>query len=157
MKLYLVQHGEAMEKGSHPERPLTETGTADIESVARFMARIGVHVSEVWHSGKTRAIQTANILVGQIAKGAKIVVDEELNPKGAVGGLARWLAKRDEDLLITGHMPHLARLAGLLLADEEDAEPLSFCKGAAVCLERGESGHWRVSWMVTPSILRKLT
>ncbi len=153
MKLYLVQHGEAMEKGTHPERPLTEKGTADISKVARFMASAGVSVSEVWHSGKTRAKQTTEILTSNIAPGAKIVVDEELNPKGAVSGLARWLEKRDDDLLIVGHMPHLVRLTGLLLAGEEDAEPLGFCKGAVACLERDAKGHWHVLWMMPPSLL----
>ena len=61
MKIYCVRHGEAQEVDVSPERPLTEKGTSDIESVARFMGEAGLHIDHLLHSPKLRAVQTAQI------------------------------------------------------------------------------------------------
>ena len=41
MNLYLVQHAEALPKQEDPDRPLSAQGRADIEKVARFVAKNG--------------------------------------------------------------------------------------------------------------------
>ena len=51
MKLYCARHGEAEAKDVDRERPLTEKGQADVESVARFMGESGLHLDakvDVW-------------------------------------------------------------------------------------------------------------
>lgn len=66
MKLYLVQHGEASAKTVDPERPLTELGRTDVEQLARFLGEAGVRIERVMHSGKLRAVQTAECLAAGI-------------------------------------------------------------------------------------------
>ncbi len=61
-ELFLIQHGEAKTKDEDPERRLTEHGAAVVEKMATWAARAGVKVSEIRHSGKRRAEQTASIL-----------------------------------------------------------------------------------------------
>jgi phosphohistidine phosphatase len=55
MRLYLVQHGEAVSKDIDPDRPLTAAGRQDIELLASFLWRHRVSVSRIIHSGKARA------------------------------------------------------------------------------------------------------
>ena len=62
MKLYLVQHGEAKSEKEDPDRSLTDRGTAEIRAVAEAAKRAGLKPAQIYHSGKTRAQQTADIL-----------------------------------------------------------------------------------------------
>ena len=62
MKLYLVQHAKAASKETDPERSLTEEGLRDIRKVAEFIKPLDLSVDYLWHSGKNRAQQTAEIL-----------------------------------------------------------------------------------------------
>ncbi len=55
MQLILVQHGDAVAETINPARPLTERGREDIEQLAAFLAKNGVRVARVVHSGKLRA------------------------------------------------------------------------------------------------------
>ena len=40
MKLYLMQHGDALQKDVDPDRPLSPRGRRDIEKIAAFLHRI---------------------------------------------------------------------------------------------------------------------
>ncbi len=62
MKLYLVQHAKAASKQADPQRPLTEEGRRDIQKVASFIRPLGLGLDYLWHSGKKRAAETAEIL-----------------------------------------------------------------------------------------------
>lgn len=61
MKLYLVQHGEAKRKEEDPSRPLTNKGIKDAEKVAKYISKLEVKAKKIFHSGKLRAKQTAEI------------------------------------------------------------------------------------------------
>ena len=56
MKVYLVQHAEAMSEEENPKRPLNDLGRAHAEWVAPVAMKMGVDVSQIRHSGKTRAM-----------------------------------------------------------------------------------------------------
>ena len=62
MKLYLMQHGKAMSKEENPERPLTDQGKDDVGRVSKSIAQAEIQLSEIRHSGKRRAEDTANIV-----------------------------------------------------------------------------------------------
>ena len=62
MRLYLVQHGDAIPERVDPERPLSAKGRRDVEAVARLLASAGTRAVRVAHSGKLRAQQTAEVL-----------------------------------------------------------------------------------------------
>ncbi len=63
------------------------------------------------------------------------------------------LANLQEDRVVVGHLPFLAKLASELLTGSEATEVVAFRQGGIVCIERGRDGAWRVLWMVTPEIL----
>jgi phosphohistidine phosphatase len=59
----------------------------------------------------------------------------------------------NEDIMLVGHLPHLGRLASLLLAGDPERHVVSFRMAGVVCLERGENGNWSLKWMITPDVL----
>ncbi len=149
MRLYLLQHGEAVPEKVNPDRPLTDRGERDVRKIASFLKDAGVGPVPIVHSEKTRARQTAEILAS--ALGSEIREREKLGPNDAVQDLAEELSATREDLMIVGHLPYLARLASLVMGSEKSI--LAFRPGGVVCIERSGENLWQVAWMVTPELL----
>jgi len=61
MSIYLVQHGLSIAEGTDSERKLTEQGIADVTRIASVAKGYSVNVNRIMHSGKTRALMTADI------------------------------------------------------------------------------------------------
>jgi phosphohistidine phosphatase len=153
MFLYLVQHAEAKREEEDPSRPLTENGIQDIKKTASHASKLNIKVEKIFHSTKLRAKQTEEIL------------SENLNPIGGVletDGLAPmdhpviW-AERLEDIkdniVLVGHLPHLGRLASLLLCRDSEKGIIAFRMAGIVCLQRNDEGRWSLQWMITPEII----
>ena len=67
MRVYLVQHGESRPEEEDPQRRLTDEGVRNVQNVARFLRPLGLKLETIWHSGKHRAQQTAEILAGAVS------------------------------------------------------------------------------------------
>lgn len=154
MKIYLVRHGEATSKAADSRRPLTAQGRQDVEKMAAFVKGLDLQVEEIRHSGKTRAAQTAEILGAALAPSGGVVEGVDLDPNDPVKPLKRELSKRDEDLMVVGHLPFLARLASELLGATKSKQVVTFPPAGMACLERGEDGTWSVCWVTGPDLLR---
>ncbi len=153
MKLYLVQHGESQSKDIDPARGLTDKGRRDVEKVGYFLKPLGIVVSAVRHSGKTRAIQTAEILAQSLSVTQGVMQQEGLAPLDPVEPVANQLSTMSEDLMLVGHLPFMGHLASSLVAGAESADAVAFQQGGVVCLETHEKSGWRVRWMITPDLL----
>lgn len=153
MKLYLVQHGEACAKEVDPERPLTEQGRADVERLAGFLKRAGIRVDRVVHSGKLRAMQTAQILAGAIASGIELETSGLLNPNDNPAAFDWQDESRNRDTLLVGHLPFMAKLVSHLLVDDEERVIAAFQPGSVVCLEQVDNARWQLVWMIRPELL----
>ncbi len=153
MRLYLVQHGEAVLGETDPSRPLSETGKCDVRRVADFLAAAGVRVSTVLHSGKLRAEQTAELCAAKLAPETAVEVHAGLNPNDPTGPFAQDVSGWDEDVIIVGHLPFMGRLVARLTAGAEAAEIAAFRPGSVACLERAENGGWTLAWMLRPELL----
>lgn len=153
MKLYLVQHAEAFLKEEYADQPLTEKGCMDARKVADHIKSLKLSVEFVWHSGKTRALQTAKIFHAAVLTQNPLQVHEGLSPKDDPKTIVKDIQKMKKDLMIVGHLPFLSRLAGLLLTGDPDAEPLAFQKAGSVCLRQDEQNNWQLCWMITPDLL----
>ena len=92
MRLYLVQHGDAIPERVDPERPLSAEGRRDVEAVARLLASAGTRAVRVAHSGKLRAQQTAEVLAAALAPAAVPAIVTGLNPNDPVEPVARSVA-----------------------------------------------------------------
>ena len=153
MLLYLVQHAEARSEAEDAARDLTEKGRRDIESVAHHLKRLKVQVGQIFHSGKTRAQSTARVLAKHLQPPAGISEAQGLAPLDDPEIWADRIAQMEEDTLLVGHLPHLARLAALLITGNKENGVLNFQTGGAVRLRRMASGHWAVDWMVVPETI----
>jgi len=147
MRLYLIQHAEAKAKEEDPERRLTEAGEDSARAMARHLRKLKLQVREIWHSGKLRAEQTADIFAGALGQERAVKVRPHLDPMDDPAPVAGELAARAQDLMIVGHLPHLSRLASLLLTGSQ-GELILFRNAGIVCLERSEQG-WRLVWMLS--------
>ncbi|RLE52318.1 MAG: phosphohistidine phosphatase SixA [Candidatus Methanomethylicota archaeon] len=153
LKLYLVQHGEAKREEEDPSRPLTDRGWEEAKRVAGFLAKAGVRVDKVFHSGKLRALQTAQVFADALKPSKGVEQADALDPLADPRVWADRLRGFREDLMLVGHLPHLSKLASLLLAGREDLEVVKFRMAGVVCLERDEVGKWSLLWAIRPELL----
>jgi phosphohistidine phosphatase len=153
MLIYLIQHAEAAKEEEDPRRDLTRKGRLDIEEVAHLLKRLQVQVRQIFHSGKTRAQSTAEVLASHLRPAAGVSAAPGLAPLDDPAIWSDRIAKLDEDILLVGHLPHLARLAAILLTGEKDKEVINFQMGGAVRLRRMSAAQWAVDWMVVPEII----
>ncbi|HEY1267803.1 MAG TPA: phosphohistidine phosphatase SixA [Candidatus Binatia bacterium] len=151
MEFFLVRHGDARSSSEDPRRPLSERGREEVEAVARAAAN-RIAVSAIFHSDKLRARQTAEIV-------ARFVSTQ--NGVKEISGLAPdddpWTAKAELEtaeapVMLVGHLPHLARLASLLLTGQSERPTVDFSTATAVCLAR-ERGAWSFCWSIAPDDL----
>ncbi|MGD9109362.1 MAG: phosphohistidine phosphatase SixA [Phycisphaerales bacterium] len=153
MKLYLVQHGNALSKEQDPQRPLSKKGIADLNKIANFIRPVSIVVDYLWHSEKRRAIQTAKILAGAVKVSKDVKSRDGLSPNDDVNVLEKELVSIDGDIMVVGHMPFLGRLASSLLSGSETTDTVKFQQGGIVCLSYDEESGWQLQWMVVPEIL----
>ena len=154
MRFYLIRHGEAVSRAVDPVRPLTERGRDDVARVAAFARSAGVEVHQICHSGRRRAEDTAAILAEYLEPAGGAASVPGLRPEDDVRPMAEVLNRETKSLMLVGHYPSLARLAGLLLAGNKRCSVVDFQMGSFACLERDHgSGNWSVCWLVTPDLL----
>jgi phosphohistidine phosphatase len=154
MRLYLMQHGTPVSNEENPERPLSPQGIEDVSNVAVFLERFGIKVDRVLHSGKTRARQTAEIICSRLTPGKGPAQHEKLSPLDDVREFSEQIKGYEEDLLVVGHLPHLAKLASFLIAGSEAINIVSFKQGGVLCLIKENEQPWTISWIVIPEIIQ---
>jgi len=157
MRAYLMQHGKPVSKEENPDKPLSAEGKNDVERMGNFLKKCGVKVEEVFHSGKSRAAQTAEITISKLNPGLKPQERGGLSPLDDVKGIANHIQKGEKNILITGHLPHLAKLTSLLVTGDESTPVAEFRQGGVVCLEKHQEGDWSIAWIVIPEIIKTLT
>jgi phosphohistidine phosphatase len=150
MFLYLIQHAEAKKEEEDPERGLTERGLKDIARTAANAMKLGLVVHAVYHSGKKRAVQTAQVLANHLKPEKGSLQADGLAPMDDPQVWAGRIAEMKEDVMLVGHLPHLAKLAGLLLCGDKDKMFVDFRMAGIVCLKRPEDGRWVLEWMTVP-------
>jgi phosphohistidine phosphatase len=155
MRLYLVRHGEANPKQEDPDRHLTRAGAAEVCKMAAFLKALDLEAAEVWHSTKTRARETAELVAKAIKPRPVLRERQDLSPNDPIAHVESEVAYAEEDLMIVGHMPFLGKLAAALLTGDDHAEMIAFAAAGVVCLERFEERHWAIRWMIVPELLAK--
>ena len=153
MVLYLVQHAEAKSKDEDPSRDLTEKGRMDIESVAHHLKRLKASVNRILHSGKTRALTTAAIMAEHLQPPSGVEEVPGLAPLDAPRAIYDRIAATEEDLMVVGHLPHLARLAALLMCGDQEKDVVHFQMGGAVRLRLISEKQWVVEWIILPETI----
>ncbi len=153
MRLYLMQHGRSKSEEEDPDRSLTDEGRSEVARVAAFFARTALSESiPIRHSGKTRARETAEALAGTLGA-ATVEETDGLAPLDDPAIWAERLGETDKEVVLVGHLPHLACLTSLLLVGDLAPEIMEFSNAGMVCLQRNEDGRWALLWSVVPALL----
>ena len=147
-KIYFSQHGLAVDKAEDPERPLSPAGRQQTEAVANILLDSGTSLTHIFHSGKLRASQSAEIFANTL-KVSSISSINGLAPNDDVTLLAKNL--NSEHTLYVGHLPHLEKLAAYLLTGDENTNIVRFQNSGVLCLEK-ESQHYRIKWLLPPDL-----
>lgn len=154
MEVYLIQHAESKSKEEDPERPLTDEGLRNIKGVASYSrAHLNINVRQILHSGKLRAKQTAEVLAEHLNPPEGIKATDELDPMADPVIWAKRIAEIKNNIMLVGHLPHLGRLAGLLLCGDEDMDVIAFQNACVVNLTRYAESNWKLVWVIAPSII----
>ena len=154
MNVYLVQHGKPVSKEEDPDRPLSDRGKDDVGKMANFLKKTGIRVQAVFHSGKTRSKQTAEIMINGLNPGGELLKKTGLSPLDDVKAIADEIKQGQNDFMIVGHLPHLARLTSFLTTGSEFNSVVSFQQGGVVCLRPAANhGMWTIAWMLVPEIV----
>ena len=153
MRIYLVQHGEARPKDEDADRRLADRGVREVERMAAFLKPLDLRVAAVWHSGKPRARQTADILAAAVAADGGVIERRGLAPKDPVTPVRKELLKAQEDVMIVGHLPFLGRLAAALVTGDDAADLVTFQYGAVLCIQCDDDTSATIRWMVPPAAL----
>ena len=153
MKLYLIQHGEAKSGVEDPERSLTARGEEEVTGVSRIATGLNIRPSKVYHSGKLRAKQTAEMIAGALKIPDLCVQSVQgLNPNDDVRPWVERISGEKEDLMLVGHLPFLEKLTSSLLCGNENGRLVLFRYGAIVSLDQKEDKRWAVRWILTPEM-----
>jgi len=150
MEIYLVRHGEAKPDYEDPSRPLSDQGRRQVEKIARAAAAKRIQVTEILHSDKLRARETAEILARVLSPRRGVREIQGLSPEDDPLQAKGELEATEEPLMLVGHLPHLGRLAALLVKNNPEDEVVDFPPAAVVCLSRLPAA-WEIGWILTPA------
>lgn len=150
-----MQHGRAVDKSVDPERPLSGQGEEDVNCVARMLVGAGTTPDKIFHSGKARSRQTAEIFgkAFKLKSGAGEI--SGIAPLDSVSDFAVRIPGFAENTMVCGHQPFMGRLVSHLLAGNEDMPLVEFSPGSVACLEPGSGGSWVLCWLLRPELCAK--
>jgi len=162
MKLYILRHGEAAERGDprYPidaDRPLTPKGARRSRALARVLRDLEISFGVILSSPLVRARETAEIVRRGMRLRGRIELTEHLAPMGEVEKLVSRLndiGPMPEGILLVGHEPGLSSLISLLCTGGTDLS-LTLKKGG-LCRMEVDSLHpgrcASLEWLMTPRL-----
>ena len=152
MQIYLIQHGDAKPEEEDPERPLSETGIRETEGIAAKLQKLGTKPAKIFHSPKLRARQTADLFSSALKADSEEI--DGLKPMDDPNTVKEMLPTLEETgtYMFVGHLPHMEKLAALLLTGSPEP-PIHISRySSPLCLEQKE-GAWRIKFYLLPELL----
>ena len=130
MRLYLVQHGDALSKDLDSECPLSAKGRRYVTRLGEELARSTLTVERILHSGKLRAEETAEVIHAALGERQSLESLAGLGPNDSVKALMQIVENWREDAVVVGHLPSMSKLVGALVAGNEEACVVAFEPGS---------------------------
>jgi phosphohistidine phosphatase len=143
--IILVHHGDAVGPDIDPMRPLSSIGRAATDRLAGAASQRGVKPDAIWHSGKLRARQTAEIFWKACNPFARLTAERGLLPDDPPQWIRDRLTGEARSILVVGHMPYLPRLLALLTGGRDETRAASFPLHGCVALEP-DGDQWKEMW-----------
>jgi phosphohistidine phosphatase len=152
MALYLIQHGKSLPKDQDPDQGLSQEGIAETQRMAKLARDHGVVVSQIRHSVKTRARQTAEIFAKALNPQEGIQEVSGIQPLDDVAEYARLLDP-GQNIMLVGHLPFMERMTSYLITGSIDKPVFKFQNSGIVCLDKDAEGQsWLILWSLMPKI-----
>ncbi len=162
MNFLLIRHADALpiEEATgldDADRPLTDKGVAQCETLAIMLKRGGIELGIVVASPLLRARQTAEELLKHWTEPKpKLEVCDHLAPGGKDKKLNRFLRTLEtETVTVVGHMPDLAVFGAWLIGSKK--AQIGFAKSGVAFIESDTSpqkGAGTLIWLLTPEWYR---
>ncbi len=155
MKIYLVRHGVAEERGGKKpdeDRALTREGKRRTRKAMRGFAKLREGTPLILSSPLVRAWQTA-IILSRVLDADAPRVETALAPGGDLDAVLDRLRREErESIALVGHEPDLSSLSARLGAKV-------LLKKAAIARLDGEPARdgARLVWLLQPYLLRRMT
>ena len=161
-RLVLIQHGKAKSEEEDADRPLNDDGVAESQLSAKVLRKLMAGTAvKCYHSGKTRAKQTAEIIESAFKEDGTVALEmvgktSGLNPKDDAKAAAQaFWGGENGDAVIVGHLPMLQLFAGQLLVNQ-DLKPVKFTNSGIVILQKSGEGGWELTTCVAVEDIKKL-
>ena len=152
MSVFLVQHGLSLPKEQDPERGLSEPGIADVERIAQVAKGYNIPVASIYHSGKKRARQTAEIFASALSPEGAVVEMAGLKPMDEVQSFSKTLSFQDNHMFV-GHLPFMERMTSYLITGSIEKPAFKFQNSGIVCLDKyPTTPFWVIKWTLMPNI-----
>lgn len=148
-RIFFAQHGLALDKIANPDRPLSKVGIEQTSAIAQQIHASDITVSQIFHSGKLRARQTAEIFAKHLSVTSVTAIDN-LSPNDDARLITQNL--QTNDALYVGHLPHLEKLATYLVTGKTEPNIIKFQNSAALCLNKHEN-NYLIQWYLTANII----
>jgi phosphohistidine phosphatase len=154
MNLYLLRHGKAARLEPDQPRSLTIRGIAEVTLIAEHFKKHHLQINNLWHSPKTRAIQTAEIFLKINGNpGVRVEEEKELKPEGDAKEVFEKInLLQDGPLIVVTHLPFVEELALLFAVDTPHAK-IAFPTAGVAAFER-KGKNWKWLWSLDPSTLK---
>jgi phosphohistidine phosphatase len=150
MALFLVQHGKSLPKEKDPDQGLSRDGLAETQTMAALAAENNVQIRRIIHSGKKRALQSAEIFMKILEPEAGILKGAGLAPLDDITIFASTL-NNEENIMVVGHLPFMERLVSYLVTGSPENQVVKFQNSSIVCLDTVDASEpWFVRWALFP-------
>ncbi len=146
----LVRHGHARRSLdvtlNDDQRVLSDNGRAAARATGQTLLDREVRPVHIWSSPLTRALQTAELIAGQLESDVSVELLSCLEPGGDLGELLSRLSELPDgaDVLLTSHEPLCSRLGSILTGVTING--VSTADALRMSLTEAEPGKAELSW-----------
>src|SRR4051794_33103226 len=144
--ILLVHHADAVGPYVDAQRPLSSHGLAQARRLAEHVKAQGFSPAAIWHSGKLRGRQTAEAFLQVCNPFAQFKMVRGLRSEDEPEWMRDELLAETRDVLLVGHMPHIASLARLM----SPGLPQFPLNGLIAFDREADARHWTEVWRVAP-------
>jgi phosphohistidine phosphatase len=161
MDIYLLRHASAGQynpETNDDKRPIDKTGEQQSHDVGRALAALDPDLDAIISSPLTRAMQTAEIVAGELGYEDKIVTDGALRPEASYEEFEELLSRygKKKAILMVGHNPSMTEFLIQMLSGADSAEFIDFKKSAVAKVEKDGSQPAVLKWCLTPKVVRAI-
>ena len=155
MLIHLMQHGACLSKELDETQPLSPVGREMVEKTARAAGKLGLTFELVVASPKTRSMQTAAIMAemtGYPVSGIEKTdaIKAMASPQAAIDFIKEYEGL--DSVLITGHLPSLAKIASTLLVGDLSVA-VNIENAGLMQIALPAKGNGALNWYLTPAQL----